>query len=203
MKLKGYLLISLGTIFIIIAASLLYYNLNLEKEAKTVADRIVPEIIKEIKTNQGKSDAVIQPASQTESVQHKTNEKYLELNSKKYMGILTFPSLGLELPILASYVYKDLMTAPCCYSGNPAGYMVIAAHNFKAHFGNIYKLSKGDTILFTDIEGNVTQYKVMLQKEVNVEDIDKFFDMHYDLTLITCNYLGNKRVMVGCEKVED
>ncbi len=202
MKVKGYLLICLGTILIIVASSLFLYNLNLEKEAKGIADETIPELIREIEINQGKNSKTLQQAEHRPQTNQKPNEKYLELDSKKYLGILTIPSLGLELPILANYVYKDLMKAPCIYSGSPSEKMVIAAHNFKAHFGNIYKLSSGEPIIFTDVEGTIFRYETVLQEEVEEVDVAQKLISDWDLTLITCNYLGNRRVLVRCKKVE-
>ncbi len=200
MKIKGYLLICLGTILIVVATSLFLYNLNLEKKAKGIADETVPELIKEIEKNQDKNSKNLQQTEhrvetkQKDQTSHKPNEKYL--------GILTIPSLGLELPILENYVYRDLMKAPCIYSGSPLEKMVIAAHNFKAHFGNIYKLSIGEPIIFTEVEGTVFRYETVLQEEVEEVDVAKKLISDWDLTLITCNYLGNKRVLVRCKKVE-
>lgn len=198
MKHKGYFLISLGTIFVIAAAMLLFYNFSLDQDAKAAADEILPKLIQEIHINQQSADGV-----SLESDPLETKQKELILDKEKYIGIINIPSLQVKLPVLATYKYRDLKIAPCRYAGDPSGKLVIAAHNYQAHFGNINTLSKGDAILFIDVSGTVLHYQVELIEELGAQAVDQMIDTNWDLTLFTCNYVGDKRITVRCSKVKD
>lgn len=125
----------------------------------------------------------------------------ITVNDSRYVGILTIPSLGLELPVLEEYNYDDLVYSPCRYSGSIyKDNMVIAAHNYQAHFGTLQKLTNGDKVTFTDADGNVFPFKVAYVGKLKAEDVDKMIESEYPLTLFTCNYSGSERVTVRCEK---
>lgn len=204
MKRKGYLLISLGTVFVIAAALMLYYNHSLERDAQVAADEVVPELIKQIEQNQEENtqNGTFQNDNLTQPKQTDDSEG-IEIDNHHYMGVLTIQSLQLQLPILADYRYGDLRIAPCRYWGNPSTNMVIAAHNYKTHFGNINRLSEGEPISFIDKLGVTYHYKVALVEELEANARDKILSKDWDLTLFTCNYMGDKRITVRCSKVKD
>lgn len=77
----------------------------------------------------------------------------LTVDGSAYAGILTIPSLGLELPVCARLDMDAMQSAPCLYSGSLYRKdMVIGAHNYDAHFGRIGSLTPGDSVIFTDAE---------------------------------------------------
>lgn len=39
--------------------------------------------------------------------------------------------------------------------------LVIAAHNYTRHFGRLKKLLPGNTVIFTDVDGNCFNYNVL------------------------------------------
>ncbi len=119
-----------------------------------------------------------------------------------YIGYLTIPKLGLELPVMADWSYSRLKIAPCRYSGLHYGDdMVIAAHNYKRHFGDISRLRPGDTVVFTDMQGLQLVYTVGLVETLAPNEIDRMVNSEWDLTLFTCTYGGANRVTVRCVRV--
>lgn len=194
MKNKGYILIGLGVILLASAIGLLLYNRNLEKEAQQVSDIIVPKLQEVIEKN--KTEVI-------ESAKPKIDKSdSTSIDGHKYAGILKIPVLQLELPVLKEYRYRDLKIAPCFYSGDTSGHLVIAAHNYKSHFGNLSKLTEGDEVSFTDISGQEFQYKVAVMEELDSKDNDVLTKTDWDLTLFTCNFLGDKRITVRCKKAD-
>lgn len=208
MKNKAYLLISLGAILVMGAAIMLFYNYRLESEAQIAADKIIPKLIKEIDNNEinHNKDIGVQKGTVVEntssSVPKATPSSDIKVDNHQYIGILTIPSLGLKLPVLSSYRYADLKIAPCKYAGDISDKLVIAGHNYRTHFGRIHTLSKGETLTFTDTKGEVFKYRVELIEELGSTEIEQMVDSKWDLTLFTCNYAGDKRVTVRCNKVK-
>lgn len=120
-----------------------------------------------------------------------------------YIGWVTIPSLGLELPVMSDWSYPQLRTAPCRYSGSvETDDLVIAAHNYSRHFGNIKNLSPGDAVYFTDMEGETTAYEVAEVDTLDPAAVEEMTDSGYDLTLFTCTYGGKSRVTVRCDRAE-
>lgn len=193
MKNKGYILVGLGVILLASALGLFLYNRNLEKDAQQASENIVPKLQEVINQNKTAVESTKPQIDRSEST---------SIDGHEYAGILKIPALKLELPVLKEYRYRDLKIAPCFYSGDTSGHMVIAAHNYKSHFGNLSKLSEGDEISFIDVSGQDFQYKVVAFEELDAEDNDLLIKSDWDLTLFTCNYLGDKRITVRCKKAD-
>ena len=81
------------------------------------------------------------------------------------------------------------------------GNIVIAAHNYKAHFGNITTLQEEDQVIFTDVSGNENRYYVAGIETVEPIDVEGVINSLYDMTLFTCTYGGKARVVVGLLKL--
>ena len=125
------------------------------------------------------------------------------MDGYSYIGWVTIPSLGLELPVMAGWSYPQLRIAPCRYSGSTkTDDLVIAAHNYSRHFGNIKNLSPGDAVYFTDMDGETTAYEVAEVDTLNPAAVEEMTDSGYALTLFTCTYGGQSRVTVRCDRAE-
>lgn len=126
-----------------------------------------------------------------------------EVNGQLYIGILTIPAIDLDLPIMSSWDEQKLKIAPCRYAGSAyLNTLVIAAHNYKSHFGKLRELDIGSPIYFTDIDGNIFNYQVI---EINVlpsTAVDEMISTDYDLTLFTCTASGQKRLTIRCIQVD-
>ena len=80
--------------------------------------------------------------------------------------------------------------------------MIIAAHNYDRHFGRLSKLKDGDTITFTDLEGEVYEYAVREIKILEPTATEEVINSEWELILYTCTYGGKTRVVVGCERLK-
>ena len=81
--------------------------------------------------------------------------------------------------------------------------MIIAAHNYASHFGNLKYLQEGDEVTFTDMDGNVFRYEVALQETLQPTAITEIQQGDWDLTLFTCTYGGQSRVTVRCQAMAE
>ena len=123
----------------------------------------------------------------------------VEVDGGRYIGVLEVPALGLELPVMETWSYPNLRVAPCRYSGSAyQDDMIVAAHNYKTHFGQLKELRPGDEVRFTDTEGNVFRYAVAELETLGKYDVEEMTSGDWDLTLFTCTYGGQSRVTVRC-----
>lgn len=120
-----------------------------------------------------------------------------------YVGLLELPALGLELPVLERWSYPNLRQAPCRYQGTAyrSGF-VIAGHNYPAHFGSLRNLTAGDSVFFTDMDGNRFAYQVAAVEVLPPTAVEEMSDEGWDLTLFTCTPGGQSRVAVRCLRAE-
>jgi len=127
-----------------------------------------------------------------------------EIDGYKYIGVLSIPSLELELPVMDQWSYEGAAVAPCRYSGSAyLDDLVIAAHNHRAHFGPLLSDIRLDQeVCFTDVDGNVFQYRVVEFEVIEPTQIDEMITGYWDLTLFTCNPGMLTRMAVRCEKTE-
>jgi len=92
-----------------------------------------------------------------------------------------------------------LTMAPCCYSGSVyMKNMVIAAHNYRSHFGHLKDLSAGDRLYFMDMDRHVFEYTVDCIEILNDTDVENMVSGEWPLSLFTCTLDGSARVTVRC-----
>lgn len=199
-KSKGKYFIIIGTMLLLAALSLAIYNYNTDYKAGERSVRILSELKKEI-PEENPTEAV---ASDDLFEEYKTpteaEEVYIEVDNMTYLGYISIPSLGIELPVLSEWSYPNLKISPCRYMGTAAsGDLIIAAHNYNSHFGHINELAGGEEIIFTAADGKVYKYEVVLSEEIRGTDIEamEFGSAEdWDLTLFTCTLGGQSRVTV-------
>lgn len=122
-------------------------------------------------------------------------------NGHEFIGTLSIPSLGLDLPVQRNWSYPNLSVSPCRYSGSAySGEFVIIAHTYEKHFGKLNGLSIGATVSFTDMDGNVFRYVVREKETLSPTDANDLAHSGYDLTLATCTLSGTKRLVVHCDR---
>ena len=83
------------------------------------------------------------------------------------------------------------------------GDLVIAAHNYISHFGNLKRLQLGDSVTFTDMEGNKFHYEVEVLETLASTAVEEMTSGKWDLSLFTCTVGGQQRVTVRCKLVEE
>lgn len=128
----------------------------------------------------------------------------VSFDGNDYIGRVDVPSLGLSLPVISEWSYPRLKIAPCRYTGSAyLDNLIIAAHNYSSHFGNLNRLNTGDTVTFTDVDGNQFTYAVSLIEDLPGTAIEEMQAGEWDLTLFTCTLGGRSRVTVRCERTAD
>ncbi len=128
----------------------------------------------------------------------------VEVNGQECIGTIEISALGLKLPVISEWSYAKLKKAPCRYSGSAyLKNMIIAGHNYRTHFSGIKRLDPGDSVVFTDADGNVFSYEVTEMETVGGYDIEKMEGGDWDLTLFTCTNKGKARAAVRCREIEE
>lgn len=131
-----------------------------------------------------------------------TEMTVVHIDGNDYVGYVSIPELGVELPVMSQWSYPRLRKAPCRYSGSTkTDDLVILAHNYARHFGGLKELSPGDEVIFTDMNGIVSRYAVVEVDTVSAYSVDEVTSGEYDLTLFTCTYGGKSRVVAFCDGI--
>lgn len=181
-KILSNLLIFIGILAIVLAAYIFWQEQQLENTAQTASSAALEVMKTEILENS--------------NLENEDTE--ILIDGSLYMGILSIPTLSLELPIQNSWSYEKLSQTPCLYQTDP---MVIAGHNYKAHFGTLSNLKTGDQMLLTYANGEIEKFYVSSMKTINDTEVDAVIHSEYDLTLFTCNYNNiDQRIVVYLTK---
>mgnify|MGYP000378019799 FL=1 len=123
-----------------------------------------------------------------------------ELDGAACIGVLEIPEIDLKLPVLSEWSYPLLKKAPCRYSGSAyLDNLVIAAHNYRTHFGKLKELETGDEVIFTDATGNRFEYKVAVVEALTPQSVEDMTSGEWALSLFTCTLDGKNRVTVRCD----
>ena len=121
------------------------------------------------------------------------------IKGEAYIGTLRIPTLNLELPVISQWSYPGLKLAPCRYLGSAyQENLIIAAHNYKAHFGRIKSLEIGAPVAFTDVDGNHFHYVVEEIETLSATAREEMQAGGWPLTLFTCTPGGQSRIAVRC-----
>ena len=202
--------IALGFLSLLIAVGFVFYNKYEETQGEKTSEILLQDF-----------QAIIQEAAQTEaapeaepeaSPEETPEEDTVDEGSRGMgtapvgnydgIGILSIPVLNVELPVLTDWSYAKLKKAPCHYYGSCYETdFVIAAHNYRSHFGRLSQLVAGDLVLFTDVEGTVHCYEVVLLETLPPTATEEMLTSGFDLSLYTCTPGGANRVTVRCSRV--
>ena len=210
MKLIRILCIIIGAALLSAALLLTVHNIREDKESGMTARNtaqslyaLIPEPTTEPETESVQEYHVMDEPDATEPLPTEPSMAVIELEGTDYIGILSIPELGLELPVRSEWSYPALKETPCRYHGTAAGNnLVIAAHNYQTHFGRLSSLEPDSEILFTDASGWLYCYHVSDIEQLPPAAVDamRFGDAdHWDLTLFTCTLSGQSRVTVRAE----
>lgn len=117
------------------------------------------------------------------------------------VGVVSVPTLEIEVPVAAEWSYENLRKCACRYSGTAKdGRLIILAHNYSRHFGNLKNAVVGDEVQFMDVNGTLYLYNVTAIEILAKHELDKLTASESDLTLFTCTYGGQNRIVVRCMK---
>ena len=127
-----------------------------------------------------------------------------EIDGSYYIGVLEIPAISLELPIADNCAMSTIRYTPGCYYGSAAtSNLVIGAHNYKSHFGYLHRLSSGQEVIFTDVNGVQYIYQIVEVTEVSPYSSETVCTSGHDLAMFTCNSSGARRVVVYCDLVNE
>ncbi len=186
-----------GLLCVVCALGLTAYNLFTERSAGTAAQETMVSISETVTKTQD-----VRPVPLYEIDPHISMPE-LDVKGVKYIGYLHIPDLGLELPIITKTTGALLQVAPCRLSGSAyLEDMVIGAHNYSTHFGNLKKLRYGDRIDFIDMDGNTFTYEVGEIEILQPDQLEDLCSGEYPLSLYTCTIGGRTRLTVRCLAVE-
>ncbi len=181
---RGVALMSIGVALLIAAGGWLAINLAEDSRAGKQASQLLDRVLEE-------------QASPSKD----TNAPLITVDGEIFCGTVIIDKLEVQLPIYQEWSYPRLKKAPCRYVGSIEGDdLIIAAHNYKSHFGDLRQLQEGDEVCIADARGTLYRYAV---RQIVALDGTAVTDMQagmWDLTLFTCTKSGKQRVTVRCER---
>ena len=196
---RGTVWINAGLLLIAAALFLSVYNEWESHEARDSARQVIAQLCDELPTEAGDDEA--EPTTLPD-VRREMPVK--TINGRDYIGVLSIPSLELELPVISQWDYPALKVAPCRYSGSLyQDNLIICAHNYASHFGKLKELQPGDIVLFTDMDEHVVTFQMVERETLNPMDAEGMEAGDWDLTLFTCTNKGKARAAVRCREIEE
>lgn len=186
---RGIVMLAIGILLLLLAGG--WYTVNI------LEDRAAGEYTVQILDNMDISEGL-------DSVVGGDEKTVVIVDEEAFCGRIVIEKLSVELPVFQEWNYKKLKKAPCRYSGSVETQdMIIAAHNYKSHFGKINALQNGDEIVFIDAFGKSYYFEV---KDIILLDgsaVENMKSGEWDFTLFTCTKGGKQRVTVRCERISD
>lgn len=199
----GILCVILGIALLLAALGLMCYNTWESRSAMEASDSVLSQI---------RSAAPAAEIQMTENPYEEHLDAFDEaakempvkqIDGYDYIGYLSIPVLELELPVMSEWDYDRLKIAPCRqYGSTRTDDLVIAAHNYASHFGNLSQLRTGDLLTFSDMESDVILYEVSAVDILEPTAVETVKNSNFDLVLYTCTYGGETRVAVFCSRIK-
>jgi len=194
----GILLILAGSALVLVATGLYIAQVRNEEKAGNAADEALVAVKEQVGKERSKDE--IGSADQEEL-------PVVYIDGWAYIGYLSIPSLGLELPVMAEWSYEGLDIAPGRFSGSiSTNDLVIAGHNYRRHFSPIKTASIGSLVVFTNMDGNAYYYEVSQIETLQPTQVEEMEGLtgenDWDLTLFTCTTGGTARCAVRCVRVD-
>ncbi len=210
----GVICITAG-LLLILGALMLYSHNRLEQaNAERAVSEVLPSLIEQIEERAALTEPSAESTAESGECSDSSEpsvdgvipaqeqiEKTVIIDGYSYIGYIGIPSKDLLLPVMSDWSYKQLKLAPCRFSGGVyTDDLVLMAHYYDCHFGALRELSFGDTVNFTDAEGKLTEYTVVLLEQLSPDEVSEMTYGGYDLTLFTCTSDTKSRIAVRCEK---
>lgn len=191
----GVICVFLGVVCILSSVGFVVYNRWEDKNAEEISQSLLEDVQSIIDKKTTRTDDTEKTPIEMSTV---------KVDGYDCIGILSVPVLDLELPVLTDWSYEKLKKAPCHYYGTYYEMdFVIAAHNYKSHFGRLSELQTGNIVFFTDVNGVAYYYEVVLLETLQKEATKEMITGGFDLSLYTCTPGGASRVTVRCNAIKD
>lgn len=198
----GVLFMVLGLVLICGSLQLHLSNQQEAERAEESVKQVLPQILERIPETPDEDVLVGQIIPDKLLKPEDFEMTVVEVEGYPYVGYLSIPALGLDLPVMADWDLNKLQLSPCRYYGNlKSDDLVIMAHNYVNHFGRLSSLKVGDPLFFSDMDGIVTCYEVVGRDVLPENAVEEMTAGDFDLTLFTCTYGRQSRVTVYCEKI--
>ena len=192
----------LGSLLMAGALLLFLHNQNEAQQARQSSASTLVQLVEQMESTTPSEPIPAVQIPEALLTQENTQMEEVYVDELPCIGYLTIPRLELVLPILSTWDYDLLQVAPCRYYGSVTGNdLVLMAHNYQYHFGNISSLATDDRLFFTDVNGITVEYTVVAQDVLSPYAVEEMVSGDYDLTLFTCTYGGQSRVTVYCDRV--
>ena len=187
----GLVCIVLGVVLLLAAGGLYAYNRYEDAHAGAEAQTVVADLQQKVET----------PEPEAESGPLDPELPVVEIDGNEYVGEISIPAIGVDLPVMSEWSYPKLKISPCRQFGSSrTDDLVIAAHNYESHFGKIGTLALGDEVRFTDMDGIENHYTVSAIEVHDPTDVEAVEHSGHDLVLYTCTYGGKTRIVVFCDR---
>ena len=225
----GLILVLFGTFLIAAALTLVFYNIQDGNRAERASQEILEKMDALKKGGDGKDSgetageggAETETEAETPDALRRRGTSLLDavmpmvnIDGYNYIGTIQLPTLGLNLPVMASWDYDRLKISPCRYSGSYyTDDLVICAHNYQRHFSPIKNIAIGAEVTFINTEDEIFHYIVSNRETIEPTAIDQMVEnlnnskeegigQDWDMTLFTCNTGGQTRCAVRCIRAE-
>lgn len=190
----GLVCMVLGVVLLLLAGGLYGYNRYEDAHAGAEAQTVVADL-------QQKVSETADTGAEADSDPLDPELPVVEIDGNEYVGEISIPAIGIDLPVMSEWSYPRLKIAPCRQFGSSrTDDLVIAAHNYESHFGKLSSLSEGDSVIFTDMDGIENQYVVSKIEVLDPHSVEEVEYSGYALVLYTCTYGGKTRVTVFCDR---
>lgn len=187
----GLVCIVLGVVLLLAAGGLYAYNRYEDAHAGAEAQTVVADLQQKVEA----------PEPEAESGPLDPELPVVEIDGNEYVGEISIPAIGIDLPVMSEWSYPKLKISPCRQFGSSrTDDLVIAAHNYESHFGKIGTLALGDEVRFTDMDGIENHYMVSAIEVHDPTDVEAVEHSGHDLVLYTCTYGGKTRIVVFCDR---
>ena len=191
----------LGAVLLLAALSLFLRNRQEDAQAAASVEALLPQIHAQIAAAEAAAETAAEDAAPPDPFDPTMTE--IVIDGYAYIGYLSVPSLGLELPVMSAWDETRLKIAPCRYAGSTkSDDLVIAGHNYRRHFSPLKQLVPGDAVYFFDMDGVCSAYEVVVLETLPPAAVEDMTAGAYDLTLFTCTYGGQNRFTVRCDRIE-
>ena len=200
-RIIGIICILLGVSLLAGAVGLLFYNEQEASHAEIAAQTVMPQMVEVIQQNQTTSPPQLR---QPIYIPTDPTMKEVQIDGYGYVGFVSVPDLGLELPVMGQWDEERMKLSPCRYTGSyKTDDLVILAHSYPKFFGNLDELEPGAEITFTDMDGGINRYEVIVVDILSPYAVEEMISSAYDLTLFTCTYGGGSRITVRCDRIQN
>ncbi len=188
-RMLSFFILVLGLGLMATAGFLFWENQQVEQTALQTSQQVTRSLTAQL---EAAVTATAQVTDLTLSPQDTALTPTIQVDGTPYLGLLSIPSLDLTLPVASDWSYSQLKSTPCIYQGSlTQNNLVIMAHNYDAHFGDLNQLQLGDGVTLLDSTGTTHSYTVTEIATLAETDIDALSQGDWDLTLFTCLYGNN------------